>query len=625
MALQSAFKIVSQFKFEVGHAVAGTQKLGSSLDKLSGKLKDIEAQFKLLGAGTALQVTGAAGGIVGLLRNATEASDKFKASQLALAQILESNASKLKGFQRGTGLETAKSVMQDVARSSRRAGLDPDDYLEIFKALNANLLGKGVAGVNFGQMHRLTKSFMLSAPILGVTPGQAQGQLMSAVEGKRGFVRNDQTLFRRLTGETETMKGYANQAGRFNVLTQKKRLDLVVKAMEELSNNSRILAERKNTLNYQFRNFISLFRSFDSVLRPLGDVINRILIKGLKILNNYVGKTLRDTIKRIAVLVDYLTKDMVDFYVAFERVKSLGGSVKFAHKFSLIAYIAIEFRKIILKAWSVVWWLFKKLFLAAGFVLAKTGILKKVPTILGFLISSVANYIKWAGALFVLSRIFESVKAKMKGTTLEYIIQELKNLPKLFSGFVTSLGNIIGPFQQFIDRMAGYFIQFVNALSPEGHFLKTLKKAAERIPSLTEKIGVTLSAFFAVIETALVSIGALLEPIMKLKNLNPVNLFKSFGEALKNLSNPSLSPGTVFDSILKQYFSKMKDFADREKEKLAHGKQPIINQNNKIEIRNQFPENMEPDRIAQTIHDIFLKAATNPTSTMLRNNTLNPT
>ena len=215
MAIPQLFKVATEFKFEIGAAVLGANKLQGAVDGISTSADNALFSLKRMGVSAGLSLGFGSGSLLGIASKAVMAFDNLQDSQLKFSTIMAANKDRLTGpidtF--AERMIVARAQLKLLAGDAQKFSLGESELVGTFNLLNAQLLSKGLAGNNFENSRSLSRNFLKASPFLGVDPGLAQGQLLRSIEG--GASQGD-PLFRRLTGETQSMKEFVGQAKKLN-------------------------------------------------------------------------------------------------------------------------------------------------------------------------------------------------------------------------------------------------------------------------------------------------------------------------------------------------------------------------------------------------------------------------
>ena len=119
MALQKAFNVLAHFKFEVGAAQVGMTKMETGLEKISKQAKEVNSQFKVLFAQSALSFTGGQAGIIGTIQKMASASEEYYNFQRKMATLITGNTKGTKDF--NTAMRTSADILKDIAKDASLA------------------------------------------------------------------------------------------------------------------------------------------------------------------------------------------------------------------------------------------------------------------------------------------------------------------------------------------------------------------------------------------------------------------------------------------------------------------------------------------------------------------------
>ena len=576
------FTVLTEFKFEVGSALLQTERLQGAVDSLSNAANEALFTFQKLSMGIVAQFTGG-GGILGILGTAIQATDKFTQSQLALANVLGAQGG-------GTFVErmqAAETIMNNIRKVANEFALPANELLNLTKLIGPMLGSKGLAGPNMGNAVDMSRFFLKSAPTLGIDPGLATGQLLRTIEG--GASMND-TLFTRLTVDTKSMKEFFNNTKAFNALQPEKRIAVLTKALKEFSSDSAVLSAQVNSLSGQLQllknNIVGAF----SVLRPLGDALTRPLIEVLRAVNAYVAT-------KVGPIVEHLVRGMAPFIGSAEDIlvttlalRDFKKVINFAST-ALVTTAAIHglawalkflgvqatITDMLLRGVSGVFSLLGKALssLFAGGILVGLGkIATAFSTVAGLLITFLKPAFAFVLWFEILSRAFDIAKIN----TFKALAAAGVDIADIGARFMAMLGIVNQGISNFAGALAPIFQ--VLLIEPAIYALDKISKAFAMV--------------FAGIQGFLFG---LFETVMQIKSLFGGKGF-SFG-AIKQASDAGAQD--MFEKI----FGKIED---------GEGGVVSMQQNiGKVEIRQDFKEQMEPDRVAFTVAKTLTDIARNPT------------
>ena len=123
--VNQAFHVLTEFRFDFAHAVTNSQTLQNEVGKISDAANGAMHSIQRMGIGLVTQMGLGAGGILGFLYNAIQASEKFAQSQRNLANILLSNNEVFKngGFDFASAMGQSEAIMENVIKKAREFAL----------------------------------------------------------------------------------------------------------------------------------------------------------------------------------------------------------------------------------------------------------------------------------------------------------------------------------------------------------------------------------------------------------------------------------------------------------------------------------------------------------------------
>lgn len=587
MAIPQLFKVATEFKFEIGSALIGASNLEAGVNRLSGAADNALLSFQRLGVGAAINLGFGGSSVVGAMSKAINASEKFRASQIDLSNIIAANKDKLIGpiDDFNARMSVSEQILKRVAKDARTFSLPQQPFVETTKLLSAQLVTKGLAGNNFQNAIDLSRNFLKSAPTLGVDPGLAQGQLLRLIEG-RG-TRGD-TLFNRLAGETDAFKQFAGSAKKFNQLKPHKRVEVLITALNQFTSSTDEVSARAQLMGNRLRVLADTFSGLDGILIPLGDVIKRPV---LQVIDQFIGVAdgpLRQTFVNLAAIAKPLTTDFKGVIVTLMQLRDAARDFSAATTSLGILGILAFVPKLFLLRTAMKFVVVPLTGLVAGF-------LKVIPfmKIFGILlrgIGFVATKIMVPFlALFTLFQTLSRARAIAKIKDIERLPNLLEKFTGLYARFQLAITNILSPFTRVIDAVA-------NFISPLFQFTFLLEKSVGpvgAIVSLFEKLG----------------------QVMVLAQAGLQGIFFAIFQFVDNIKSGKIL--SLTGGVNDAFNAGINQFIQQNAQALQGPNAPVSNQVTnigKVEIRNEFRENLEPDRIAFSLKEQLLKTAQAPTT-----------
>lgn len=583
----NAYTVLSEFKFEVGGAIAGSDKVTSAVEGISDAAK--RAQSDLLGLGMTFVGTFGLGAssIIGVLGKSLSSFDKFRVTQLKFANLISSNMDTLSGDV-GTfndRLLVSNKIIKDIAKDAAKFSLPEAELAQMTGLMTAALVPKGLAGRNFSNARDLSRNLLKSAPSLGIDPGLVQGQLFRSIEG--GASMGD-TLFRRLSLETkafqEKLKGSTNAAKAFNALPLKERFKLLQDGMAQFASDTDVLAGNALTLGSMVQRIRDLFGGMNGVLKPIGEAVMPLLIQVFKAFVNLVDNHGRVVIEEFTTIFKMFVSDVKTAAIDLMQVQRLGSDFKGATK-AATGTVFLDFFAAIF-SWQTLFRVsLTALVIAGGGVLKLFKLLTRALVFLGPIIRIVAVGMAQFAAvtgvfLFIMQTISRAIAiAKLRDLTLlPDVLAGLAKQTRRFMGIMMIYLQPIIDLMDFLANKIAFLFQF-------SFWLKGVVWLFEQFNTVLILVSGTLRGIVFVI----------LQMLKDIKSGNVLGAFKNIPQS--------------FDEGAQSFFEEL-----ARKTKDDSGVTNTSNQNTYMNVNmyNQFKENYQPDRIAVTLQEQLFKAATNP-------------
>lgn len=581
------YTVLTEFKFEVGNAIVNSEKVQGAVDGISASADRAMQSMKGLGIGLVQNIGLRTASVVGVLGEALFASDKFFRSQLVFSNIISSNMQNMTGdidtF--NDRLAVSARVLKDISKDAAKFGLPEQQLADTTKLLGATLAPKGLAGVNFSTARTMGRNLLKSAPTLGTTAEDSQGQLLRAIQG--GASMGD-PLFRSLSLETqvfkEKFKGATDVAKKFNALPLKERFQILNEGLGQFAKDSDVLAGNAQTISAMMTRLRDIFVGFNGILLPIGNVIRGPLIGAFDQLMSVLDNQGRRAVQGFAEVMKIMLRDVETTAVNLMQARRLGSDFKAAGSTLVIGTI-IQF----LSHMGLLGLIFKTLGIPLGFVLKGLGFLGPVFTFLG-------KALVWVGvaaakffiAMLPILAIFQTISRAMAIAR----INDMKVLPELMAVFAEQLARlgelfmiVFGPALQLMDTIAGQ----LAIVFEFGHWLRW---AGEGMKFLTD----VLVTVFALIRGFVFAIGQLVQ------NLSEGKILGAFGGVKQQFQ---IGVDDFFDQFLTKTQKPDGSTAVAENTTYISGG---------VHIHQDFKEKMEPDRVAFTIVDQINRVAKNPLS-----------
>lgn len=589
------FHVATEFRFDIGHAVLASETLQEKVQGISQAADDALLSFQHLGAGIVGTLGLGTGGILGTLYKAVQVSDKFNSSALSFANTISANMQFLEGSIHSFNerLDVSRVILKDIANVANKFSLDEGALLGMTKMLAPVMVPHGAAGTNFSNAIDLSRNVLKASPSLGLDPNEIQGQLVRAMLGQASM---QDTLFRRLMSETQAFAGVgggksgshnSGSAG-FNALTFDKRLKMLHDGLNQFASDMDVINGNAMTLTGTMQRIKNLIGGLNSILKPLGDAILPPLTMLLHEVGDALDKKFRPVIANLSKTLKGLLADPKALLVNVMQLKSLGSDVKKGSE--LFGFITmISFAGEILRFLGIqAAFLITPLRFLAGALLSISRMIPWMAVFgfaaraLWFALSTLAVPLLAVVSLF---QILSRAKAIAKVTDAQNLLNMAPQLSVLFARFSQAVSNILFPFQLLFDYIANLIAPLFQVTTWLGYAMPFLDKFA----GLLEFIGKV-----AVLATA----G-----------------FMGLSEALATIIYNILNFQNPMKDVRSNMNKAMDDFLEKNGMRLGEPGGAVVNQVTnigKVEIRNDFKETQEPDRVAFTVKEQLMKAARNP-------------
>lgn len=595
MGAEQVFKVLTEFRFDIAHAVAGSQQLQGQIGQVSAAADELHYALKRASMGLVVQTGLGTGGFLGAIWSAVKAADKFEQSQRQIANVLLSN-------NLFTGPNAFRDAMNDAAiamdhmnKVANQFSLPSADLVQFSKLVGATLVAHGLDNSHLEKSINLSRGFLKSAPTLGIDPGLAQGQLLDAVMGRANM---GDTLFQRISNETSAMKPYQGTAGAnsFNALTPAKRLEVLTQSLTQFGNVTEIVNANALSLTSQMKRLQDNITGMFSILRPIGKAIMDPLRKILYQLNIYLEKYGKKILEIMGRIFKDLLKDPEKLYTQIQQLRNLGKDTKMAGNIlGIVALIhgigsALKFLGISLSGNFLMIGLRSIGSAVAWVVTALGGPL----AVLGFVLRGVWFIAsKVVAPLVLLTTILQGISRGIAGakiSDMKWIAERGVKIAETFEKFKSAIEKILLPFELAIRGIA----MFIEWLFSFGRISQWVFEKIQGLADMMETLGNIMVTFFGII--AGIS-NVMVNTIMNLMEGNFLAAGSNFGANFME----------GFNDFTSEFWGK----------RIIGGGEQSTSTNkieiDKIEINNQFKENAEPDRIAFTLKDQLMKAALNPT------------
>lgn len=665
MAADKIFHVLTEFQFEAAGALAESSALQKAVGGISSAAQSALNSLNSLGSalGSSLGINL---GLVGALTAAVSSSENFTKNALSFSNIISANLDVMNGDVTtfNDRLLVSGKILRDIAKDAATFSLDEGNLLATTKQLAAVLAPKGLTGENFSNARNLARNFEKSAPTLGVDTFEAQGQLVRAIEGSASL---GDTLFRRLLSETKAFGdlkknsavtgvsgakganvGAASKA--FNLLPLEKRFGLIQEAMQQFANDADVLAGNANLLSNQLIRIKNLFLGVNSVLKPMGDVLVPVLKKALQGFATFIDTKGRAIAISLARFLEPIVSDPEKLYVTLRQLAALktdlieagrlasligfAGLIQGVGKFLIqIPVVGAAFSKVTTWVTGLAAGMRALVAGASGF----GGFFTLISTVFsaGIRIFAFLGRISFILGFFVtLFQIISRAKAIADVADLKAVIDNSAILVAKVTEAGSLLFQLATPFFIIIDDLARliaplfqistYAPLAIGGLDLLGGALRKLVVAVQDGFAVIYGFSAGLVTFFFDVKYTLSRVLDLFKAVFldifeRLQTLNFSGATSQTGNINSigaDVASRVADIGSIFstayaegfDAYIKRVLNPPKDFNVTDKNVSQN-----ITQIGKIEIRQDFKENMEPDRIAASFSRTLSEIANNPT------------
>ena len=351
-------------------------------------------------------------------------------------------------------------------------------------------------------------------------------------------------------------------------------------------------------------------------------------------MNEWISSQLSPTFERLGVVVKDIVggRNLLQLYTQFKLLSSVTTGAGIAAKLAGIGFVFTEIF-IVLKRFGVLGRVAGGVF--AGMTRIGYGSMaamiryRKIWLIAGRILSFIARsaifYGKiWAG-LFLVTRIFQKAKALGEEADIRRGLESIDLLSATGVKLFNLIRKLSAPFIYLTNRIAELITPLFSLSSWISGFSKVLESlTSEKFKNTQDLFNYLEDGISKLVNVFWKAAAAILAVNLKIhhsvQNLSGLLGLGMTENIFKGLSNVVGGKGSneLRGKSLTEY---MKFFMDRfgEAESTEEGEAVNFVVNNsiaKIELRNIFPENVEPDRIAIALVDQITKAASNPIGTI---------
>lgn len=601
MIAGQAYRVLTEFRFEAGSAIATSGQLQSAVSGISGAADEALFSLRRLGIGVVSYLGPGMGGVIGTLYSAITSADKFTQSQIKIATMFQSA-----GFFKGPegfaeALTAGSEAMERIQKTAQKFSLPAADLLGTASLIAPALMSKGLDDSSMTKSLDLSRQFLKANPILGTDPGMAMGQLMGMVMGRTDMGGQ---FTQRLFADTKSLKGYSGQGGtqKFNALDPAKRIELLTSALGEFANNTKAAEAIAGTLNGQMQLMKDNLFGVFSVFRELGSVLIQPILQVFRAVNEYLKTQAPQIVANLSALIKPYVEDPKALIVNLLQLRSLKEDTLSAGKVLAVIgafeglYFVLGMLGIRAQVLTMAMNIMQIGWLGLGKILGLIGrglmFLTGSTSMIGMLFSGLNLIVMVVSRLLLplalLVALFQLISRAIAIARVNDATAFLEIMPR----FTAAMAYLNKAFLMLIDPFVVIFNAVATAIAPIFQFSHWLEALVWIINLGADALVLFQAGFQGVVFVIL----QFVENLKAAFTGESFNIFGNLGAAFDAGTND------VFERIFGRISNAEGDPATSNK----------ITQIDKIEINNQFKEQQEPDRIAFTLRDQLVKAATNP-------------
>lgn len=670
------YEVLTEFVFDTREAISNSETLRGAVDKISsaadGALFSLNrlGEWASHGLGLNLSVMGTLGAALHSFEKFSHTRLNFAN---IIGSNMENLTGNVETF--NDRLAVSQNIMKDIAGIARKYSLDESAMVHTTEMLSALLTPMGLSGKNMGNAVNMSRMFEKSAPVLGIDTGQAQGELVRLLSGQasmgdtlfrrlvsdtkpfaqyRSMMQNPMMMMHHMGG-----MGGGGPSQMFNMLPMQKRWEMINKAMEQFSSDADVVAGNAGLLSSKLRAIKNELIGIDGILIPFGkvltDQIRPILQKVMGFLETYG----RPALEKFSVALQNVFANPERLYASIRQLQRLRSdlpkAISLMHAFDTVLFglwiaklpvintalriaatslaslgrVALSLANISLEFTSVLG------ILRTGFTVTRF-LLSGLAFVMGRLILPLAAFL---GILQLISR----AKGFAEAEDLKAMAAQAPKVGGAFAELTKNLFKVIKPIDDVIDTVA----RAIAPIFEWNKYLSILSEHMDLVVSVTDAMHTGVVAVIAVltgigvvmiqwgldvwkaVDTTFHQLGTIIfdwsgKIVTRVKDIFDAvasgNVGKAVGIAsaplgLSQLPKPDImSPkdlinlyNSTVDSVLKENVSGLND--PNKKDKNVTNR--VTNIGN-VNIRQDFKENMEPDRIAHSFMKTINDLAVNP-------------
>lgn len=608
MGATQVFSVLTEFKLDIAEAVVGSKRVQESLYGISSAADSALVAVENLGTQFVASL-GLGGGLFEIVKNGVRVFNEFQNASLEFTTLIAANMDNLQGNigSFNDRLAVSRRIMEDIHDTANRLNLSASDLVTITKVITPALIPQGLAGRDFSNAVHMGQSALQGSAGTGMSGADIAAQLATLITGSG---TGGGALYQQLAARSPSVKA-AGGIDALNAMDFKERFKVINTGLEELADQMKGVTDQTFTLTGAFDNVVNILRPIGAAIVPF---VNQIKLQIFEVLNTQ-GKQVAATVGKF--IKSFLTTPR-EMLLDLAQLKNLHGDVNKGLRmmgvvnlfeglamalgyFTKSALFSIPIVGAVVGSLELMQEAFRRMrdpigeflirvgmWVSAGAlvaaILARLGVLFQV-------IEFVATKVFAPLALFTLIlQAMSRAVAMARIDDAQALLEVMPKLAEVFARVKMAISNILMPVTMAIDGLA----QLMEPLFRWSMWIDLGMPLFEGLADVLDTVG-----------TAIVALMAALNGLV-------AGVFQIIG----NIREGNFS-ADGFGKAVEDGFSA---FMDKHLQRLDSGGNVTNHVTNigKVEIRNDFKENAEPDRVAFTLRDQLLKAAQNPTQSRNR-------
>jgi hypothetical protein len=604
------FKILTEFRFDVGNALVSSEKLQGAVDDVAKAADQANFAFEKFSTGLVGQFNLMNFGLMGILKTSLDVTNQFQQSTKDFAVMMGTNMNYLQGPIQSFNdkLLASRTLMDEIGARSARLGISPTATIKATQSIAASLIPQGLAGTNFRNAQNLAVAGVQAGKPMGMDGAQIGREIASLVSGKDV----GGSLMTALIGSSKTFAKFKGNIEEFTNLKGAERVKMLTQGLKEMKDAMGATGNELVTFSDVTDKLKDIVFGLGSVLRPIGDVIFPIIMHIVKEFTDRVQEFAPRIGKEIGSMLQDIAGNPAETIKNVMALRHVGSDFSMAKDILAVASL-LDGLFFVLKKFGILKGGLGKLIvtlagdaimsgLKGGFGFLKglaslEGLMKIGSFIMGLakalefgLMLLRVVFVELIFPLAFLVSLFQAIHKALAIVQFEKTMAMLRNLPAVVEGIhkiQTAIMKIAAPFLDFIDVMSKLFAEMIMAVTGAENMVEWIQMIADGLDMLGDGIIIFMTGLHGVVAGIIQLVGDLM-------NMR----FQGIGGRVKDAMNDS-----------------MDDYLGKHMKKIDDGKNVSnqITNIGKVEIRNDFKDNVEPDRIAFTMKDQLLKAAQNRT------------